>query len=114
MLQIRLLHKLKLHSDTIDFVMTEAKQSNNASIAKTVQPATITRNMQVFPNPASSTIKVRVNGTATIVLTNSAGKIMLSKNINNNASINVSGFANGIYYIQNKTTGEVQKIVVSH
>jgi hypothetical protein len=59
-------------------------------------------------------VHVQINGNAIIVLTNAAGKIILSKTISNKAGINLSRFANGTYYLQNKTTGETQKIVVIH
>jgi Leucine-rich repeat (LRR) protein len=107
--------RLILHSDTIDFTMSSpVKQSSNILIAKTIQPATVIKHMQVFPNPAKEVVHVQINGKAMITITNSAGKVMLTKSINNSAEINVSAFAPGIYYLQNKASGEVQKIVVMH
>jgi len=39
---------------------------------------------------------------------------MLSKIITNKGEINVSGFTDGVYYIKNRVTGEIQNIVVLH
>jgi len=104
--------QLTLITDTIDFTFNNLTATNRLAIDANSNK--VKQALQVFPNPASSTVNVRVSGTATILVTNDAGKVMLSKNITNSASVNVSSFANGIYYIQNKTTCEVQKIVVSH
>jgi hypothetical protein len=102
--------QLTLYSDTVDFTINKSLiTSNKMAIIPNKK-----QSLQVSPNPAGSTITIHVNGTADIIITNSAGKVMLTKKIALNAIINVSTFANGIYYIQNKTTGEIQKIVVIH
>jgi len=56
---------------------------------------------------------VQVAGTVVITITDAAGKLMLSKTVTRSAPINVSSLAQGIYYIQNKVTGEITKIVIS-
>jgi hypothetical protein len=104
--------KLTLYSDTIDFDMnSEVESGRMTANAKGMQP---TRALQVYPSPASSIVHVQVNGTAAIVLTDNTGKIMLSKTISNKGELNVSTLANGVYYIKNTTTGDVQKIMVLH
>ena len=104
--------QLTLYSDTIDFTMSSFIANNR--IATRTNFGKGKQTLKVFPNPASAVIQVQINGTANIIITNAAGKIMLSKTITSNTSIDVSRFANGVYYIQNKTTGEIQKIVVIH
>ena len=59
-------------------------------------------------------VHIQTEGTATITLTNSNGKVLLTKSVTNSDVINVSAFANGTYYLQNKTTGDVEKIAVIH
>ena len=68
----------------------------------------------VYPNPARDIIHIQTVGAATIVLINSNGKILLTKTINNTGEINVSAFTSGVYYIQNKTSGEREKVMVVH
>ncbi|WP_170971160.1 T9SS type A sorting domain-containing protein [Ilyomonas limi] len=102
--------KLTLYSDTIDFTLSPGKQNN--LITKTVQPTKLIQHMQVYPNPAKDVVQVQVKGTAMIAITNSNGKVLLTKSVNNSDVINVSSLAPGIYYLQNKASGETQKIVV--
>jgi Leucine-rich repeat (LRR) protein len=104
--------QLTLYSDTVDFTINNLIASN--SLPTDANSSKPKQGLQVYPNPANSIAQVQVNGTATITLTNSAGKIMLAKTISNNAFINVKSFAPGTYYIQNKDNGEVKKIVVTH
>ncbi|TKK65694.1 T9SS type A sorting domain-containing protein [Ilyomonas limi] len=105
--------KLILHSDTIDFTLSPLK-SNNTLIAKGVQSGTVIQHMQVYPNPAKEVVHVQIKGNAMIAIANAAGKVLLTKTINNSDAINVSSLAPGIYYLQNKASGETQKIVVVH
>ena len=89
---------------TIPVAQTEEVAANAA--VKTLN------HFSVYPNPAYSIIHITVPGTADITITNAAGNRMFTKSINNNGDINVSNLAAGTYYIQNKTSGEVQKIEV--
>jgi hypothetical protein len=104
--------QLTLYSDTVDFTINNRivkySLSTDANSSKPKQ------GLQAYPNPANSVVQVQVNGTAKIILTNSAGKVMLARTITNNAFINVNAFAPGTYYIQNKDNGEVKKVVVTH
>jgi len=38
---------------------------------------------------------------------------LVTKNINGSGSINVSGFAVGLYYLKNNISGAVQKVVIA-
>jgi hypothetical protein len=68
----------------------------------------------VFPNPAKEIVHVKTTGNALITLSNADGKVILTKSINSKGTIDVSSLPNGIYYLQNKATGDVQKIEVMH
>lgn len=87
-----------------------AQIQNNSQLKESLHNNTFL----AYPNPASDIVHVQVNGSATITLTNAAGKVILTRIINNNADVNVSAFSSGTYYLQNKTTGETQKIVIVH
>ena len=104
--------KLTLVSDTIKFTMCNLIASSK--MTNTLNMEAARRGFQVFPNPASNMITVKTNGVANIIVTNAAGTIILRKDITNNSSINVSAFPNGVYFVQNKTTQEVQRILVQH
>ena len=101
--------RLTLRSDTIDFA-TSGITANNR-IATDVK-----NNISfiVYPNPATSIIHLQTTGAATITLTNSNGKVLLNKSIYSNDVMDMSKYPNGIFYIQNNNTGEVQKVVVMH
>lgn len=102
--------RLTLESDTIDFILNNFEANNR--FTKDIESNKL--HLSLYPNPASNSIHIQTNGTADITLTNSNGKVLLNKIINSKSQINVSRFANGIYYIINNTTGEKKKIVVVH
>jgi hypothetical protein len=68
---------------------------------------------RVYPNPAKDVLQVETNGSTTFSLINQSGKILLTANINSKGSINVSGIAAGLYYLKNKITGSVKKVVIA-
>ena len=104
--------KLTLTSDTIDFTPINLLAGNR--LANNANSKNFNQGLNVFPNPAKNAVHIQINGSANIVFTNGNGKTLLTKHINNSGEINVSKFAEGTYYITNKTTGKVQKIVVVH
>jgi len=67
----------------------------------------------VYPVPAKNILHIQTNGSATFSLINQAGKILLTTNINGNGSMNVGGFAAGLYYLKNNSSGAVQKVVIT-
>jgi hypothetical protein len=102
--------RLTLYSDTIDFIMNSLTANNRAA----TDVSNNKLHFSIYPNPSSNIIHIQTNGVADITLTNSDGKVLLNKAINSKGEINISRFVNGIYYIQNKTTGESEKIIVAH
>ncbi len=105
--------QLTLYTDTINYV-APLQSSNTALPGYTSQIKSGGHKWLVYPNPANNSIYIQINGTANITLTNSAGKVLLTKSISKSGKLNISIFANGIYYLQNKTSGEMQKLVVAH
>ncbi len=72
----------------------------------------IHNNFSVYPVPAKDVLHVIANGKAVITLTDLSGKILLTKTINGSETINVTGFAPGVYYLKNNATGSSQKVIV--
>lgn len=101
---------LILRSDTITYTAPLAVQKR----VPVVKTNTTVTHFSIYPNPATNLLHIQTNGVADIVITNSDGKVLLDRTINNNNVINISKYANGVYYIQNKTTGEMQKVIVAH
>ncbi len=66
----------------------------------------------VYPVPAKDILYIQTNGNASFSLVNQMGKILLTKTINGTGSINVGGFAAGLYYLKNNGSGAVQKVVI--
>jgi hypothetical protein len=89
------------------FEISELKNANNV-----ITSITNNKNFTVYPNPATDEVHVEIVGTAVISLTDRTGKMLLLKQINNSDVIDVSGLLPGLYYLQNNTTGVVQKIIV--
>ena len=100
---------LTLRSDSVDFTISSITANNR--IANAVKNSV---RFSAYPNPATSTIHLQTERSVTITLMNSNGKVLLTQSIRGNNVINVSKYSNGVYYLQNNTTGEVQKIVVMH
>jgi len=89
------------------------------AVSKTANPnvatkSIVTTHFSVYPNPVSTLVHVQTDGNAIVSLINAAGKVLLTKTINRQGEINVSAVAPGLYYLQNKTSGELQKLVITH
>lgn len=106
--------QLTLTTDTVDYTMPLTKSEQVAFTVNTEAYKNGANKLLVYPNPAKGIVQVEVNGNAIIQVTDAAGKVLLTNSINTTGTLNVSRLASGMYYLQNKATGEVQKIVVSH
>ncbi len=77
-----------------------------------------TINLQVFPNPAQDLIYIKANSPVeTIAITDVYGKrypVLIQLSSANTLSVNTSDFANGLYFIYIKLSGEyyTQKILI--
>jgi Zn-dependent metalloprotease len=93
------------------------------NIAASINQTDATERLTVFPNPTNSYVNIRfvsaVNQNSSMILINSLGKVIISKNIITNGifeeSINMADYGKGIYYLQivNKSGKSVRKIVVN-
>ena len=106
--------QLTLTTDTVTYVAPLATKENNLLAEKPVEMNNVTHTFSAYPNPANTIIRVQVKGNTAFVISNIAGKILLVKDISNSGIISVSGLVSGVYYMQNKTTGEVKKRIVKH
>ena len=55
---------------------------------------------------------IQTGDTLMVVITNAAGRALLTKKIIGSTQINVIALASGVYYVQNKTTCEARKLVL--
>lgn len=67
----------------------------------------------VYPNPVKDMLNVYVKGKTTVSLIDASSKILITKTIENFGVIDVARLPNGLYYLKNAATGEVQKIIVT-
>ena len=70
------------------------------------------RKFIVYPNPAKDILHIQSNSKISITITNSAGNVVLRKNVSGNDIINIANLPAGLYYLQNDKTKEIHKIVV--
>jgi hypothetical protein len=63
--------------------------------------------------PATNILHVQGATKAIYSLTDMAGKVLLTKNITGNGTINVSQLYAGRYYLKNNETGVIQTVIVS-
>lgn len=66
----------------------------------------------VYPNPVKDVLNVQVTGKVTLSLINQSGQVVLSKTIENTASINVAHLPSGVYYLKNNVTGDKTQVVI--
>jgi hypothetical protein len=69
--------------------------------------------MKIYPNPSKGILYVHVNNKAMIALTDQNGRVLLTKNIDRNGTINLVNIPSGLYYLKNNTTAEVQAVMVN-
>lgn len=93
-----------LHSNAGKSIVTDINDISSTMLSATP--------FAVYPNPARDNIKITVANSSVISVVNSSGKIILKKKIDRSGLINVSNLPTGIYFIQNNTTGEMQRINV--
>ena len=67
----------------------------------------------VYPVPAGDVLHIQTNSNASFSLIDQSGKILLIQNINGSGTINISGIANGFYYLKNNSNSTLQKIIIS-
>ncbi|HRH50813.1 MAG TPA: T9SS type A sorting domain-containing protein [Panacibacter sp.] len=67
----------------------------------------------VYPVPARDVLHIQTNGIASFSLIDQSGKVLLIQNINGNGTINISGIANGFYYLKNNANSTLQKVIIS-
>ncbi len=98
-------NQLTLHSDTASFTSTLQNQ-NNFIIAKNNTLISNDKNtFTIYPNPAKSLLLINFSGMKDLFfsfqITNAEGEIITEKSVEaiKNASIDVSSFASGIYFI---------------
>ena len=64
------------------------------------------QNVSIFPNPVYDVLNIELDNNAKIVIHNSVGQQMISKEISSNKSINLSQLEAGIYYIRIESKGK--------
>ena len=100
---------LVLLKDTTTQIANIASTSTIEEIKSATQNAT-----EVYPNPVKDILHIQTKIKANFSLINAEGKLVASKMINGNGEINVSHLPAGLYYLKNNSTGETEKVIVSH
>jgi hypothetical protein len=67
----------------------------------------------IYPNPAKDILQIHAGAKVAITVTDQLGKVVLTKNITGNSTLDISKLQAGIYYLKNNTTGEVQRVVIA-
>ncbi len=66
----------------------------------------------IYPNPASDAIFVRSEGPITLCLRNALGEVLSTQTIQNQSKIDLSRYANGIYFLLEMESGIGHKIII--
>ena len=91
---------LQVYTISKTIASSELKFNSNANV------------FTVYPNPAKNILHVQTNSSGSFSLINQSGKVLLTKNINGNETIDVSKIAAGLYYLKNNNTGAVKKVII--
>lgn len=98
----------------LDYNIPFAKANSQQNESSIIKPGSNNKQLlNVYPNPVRDVLHLQVNGKALVSLTDQAGKIIFTRFVENNASINVANLHAGIYYLKNNTTGAMQTIIVA-
>lgn len=85
-----------------------------------IEDAHIDSNFSIYPNPANENITIQMSENpdgAIIIITNTMGQTVYRKNVTgNSATISLSEFLNGIYFVEVQTGNQraVKKVIVEH
>ena len=77
-----------------------------------------TSKLEIYPNPTNGSKTLNVNGNwknGTVTIQDITGSIIVSKNISNNASINISSLNTGIYFVKVSTENNnfsIKKLII--
>lgn len=93
--------------DTSNSIIVQT-ETNNITSPKNNQSKFI-----AYPNPAKNILYVNSSSASIITLIDLQGKLLLSKTINGNATIDVSKYTPGTYFLKNNATGQVEKIIIT-
>lgn len=86
--------------------------AENAPLNIATQTLKTDNTFSVFPNPAKNAVNIRSSTKANYTLIDQFGKTLLSKQIDENGTIDVSTYATGIYFIKNNLTGLSRRILI--
>ncbi len=101
-------------------VKTRSNVKNNRTSGIGIAETSLKNNYEVYPNPTSKEITVQLNKNCVncdLEITNALGQTLRTeKLLSLDNKINVSGLANGVYYlkIKNANAQDVQKLIIQH
>lgn len=67
------------------------------------------KDMIIYPNPTSYSFKVKGNDNKKVQVYNNMGKLLLSKNLKGDESVNIESFNKGVYYVSITKEGKQYK-----
>jgi hypothetical protein len=92
----------------------ESKSLKTTPVAKSLHAAAENMaSVHVYPNPATNILHIKNTGKASFNLSDQSGKILLTKTITNNGSIDVSKLPTGVYFLVNTKTNQSQQVVIN-
>ncbi len=95
-------------------ILTQGLLQNDVSVPVSVSTAMFSQNLQVYPNPASSIVNIKLNspktGTLSYRLTDMTGKVLISNSVEVGSNtllqeINIEPFAMATYVLEVNFTG---------
>lgn len=100
--------ELLLETDTFEYIEPAPVDKTATSITAIDDD----KAFLVYPNPAHDIVHIRTEGKSVIAIMDGNGKLILTKTVSGNDVIDVSRFAAGTYYLLNRTTSGMKKLMV--
>ncbi len=97
---------------TVDAEMTVNDVWGDEPVSISEAPASI--DVNVYPNPSSGVIRVEAEGTNQVTVISAIGQVIISKQIENQGTINLTNNASGVYFVrvENGTKTGVRRVVI--
>lgn len=83
----------------------------NPLTASLKENSKVTSDLNVYPNPSTSTITIQVNNPTNVSIMNSIGQEIENRTITSTQTIDISRLETGIYFVKDIQTGYIKKFI---
>ena len=112
---------LRLGNNNVQTAIIKSRSNVKNNRTTELSKRSFINSLTIFPNPANNEVSIQLNkecNNCILEITNAIGQIITTEKLSSlENKINVTAFANGVYYIKVKSDNKanyVQKLIVQH